>query len=61
MGRDVPEPNIAHMCVPFQIVSNGYAKILDFLNFIEDRSVVNGYKYHYKRLAVQERSAWPRG
>ena len=29
--------NIADMCDPFQIVSNGYAKILDFLYIIEDR------------------------
>ena len=31
--------NTADMCVPFQIVSNGYAEILDFLYNIEDRSL----------------------
>ena len=31
--------NIAGMCVPFQIVCNGYTKIFDFLNIFEDRSL----------------------
>ena len=31
--------NIADMCVPFQIISNGYDKILDFLYSIEDCSL----------------------
>ena len=29
--------NIADMCVPFQIINDGYAKILNFLYIIEDR------------------------
>ena len=31
--------NIADMCAPFQILCNGYPKIFDFLNIIEERSL----------------------
>ena len=31
--------NTTDMCVPFQIVCNGYTKIFDFLNIIKERSL----------------------
>ena len=41
IGPEPAKPTISLdlMCVPFQIVCNGYTKIFDFLNIFKDRSL----------------------